>query len=708
MIKPARRILFGFACGCLLVAGISSAAQQPPAAQPPQDPNVILTPFGPRQVPGPTAQPPQDPNVILTPFGPRQVPGPPAATPQPQAVPAAPPAAPAPAQADDAVPISLHLDNADIYQIIRIIGDALNLNYVIDPSVKGTVNINTSGTLHRSDLLPILETILKINGATMVKVGNFYQIVPVSVANRQPLPVQEQGAAAVPDDQIVLQIVRMKFVAASEMSRLLMPYLSEGASVVTHDTGNILLLSERRSNLKKLLDLIDIFDTRVFEGDRVRLFPLKSNLARDVINDLKTIFAGYGLSETGGAVRFLALERVNSVLVITGNATIFPEVEKWIERLDQPLANSGLRNYVYRAKNTKAIEIAGILTRLYGGTPQQTGTPATPAPGQQPAPAPGPVAPFPAPAPAPGSAVSVGVVQGNVRIIADDITNTIIIQATAQQWTEIERTLDQLDVLPRQVLIDAQVYEVALDNTLTLGLTASLQNRGTLAVPQTTASFAGSPPSLSVQTFSFVGRTREIVAFLNASENRSRVRTLSAPSVLVKDNMVADFQVGAEVPVPTSSSVTPVTSAGTNLFAQTITLVPTGVILRVKPQINDSGALTLEISQEVSQAEANTTSAVVAPVIAKSAVTSTIVVQDNQTIALGGFIRENRDYATARVPLLGRIPVAGWLFGNTNTSTTRSELIVLITAHVVRTHDDAEAATNELKSRLKEIQKLVN
>src|SRR6516164_980029 len=141
MTKPARRILFGFACGCLLVAGISSAAQQPPAAQPPQDPNVILTPFGPRQVPGPTAQPPQDPNVILTPFGPRQVPGPPAATPQPQAVPAAPPAAPAPAQADDAVPISLHLDNADIYQIIRIIGDALNLNYVIDPSVKGTVNI---------------------------------------------------------------------------------------------------------------------------------------------------------------------------------------------------------------------------------------------------------------------------------------------------------------------------------------------------------------------------------------------------------------------------------------------------------------------------------------------------------------------------------------------------------------------------------------
>ena len=121
------------------------------------------------------------------------------------------------------------------------------------------------------------------------------------------------------------------------------------------------------------------------------------------------------------------------------------------------------------------------------------------------------------------------------------------------------------------------------------------------------------PPALAAQTFAFVGRTRELVAFLNASENRSRVRTLSAPSVLVKDNTVADFQVGAEVPVPTTSSVTPVQSGGTNLFAQTIAFRPTGVIMRVRPQINESGTLTLEISQEVSQASANTTSAVVAP-----------------------------------------------------------------------------------------------
>jgi general secretion pathway protein D len=128
----------------------------------------------------------------------------------------------------------------------------------------------------------------------------------------------------------------------------------------------------------------------------------------------------------------------------------------------------------------------------------------------------------------------------------------------------------------------------------------------------------------------------------------------------------------------------------------------------VKPQINPSRNVTLDISQEVSEAEANTTSGVVAPVIGKSAVSSNVVVQDGQTIAIGGFIRENNTRANARLPLLGRIPGLGVLFGNTNNQTTRTELIVLITPHVLLTHEDADLATEELKNKLKEVKKLLN
>jgi general secretion pathway protein D len=264
--------------------------------------------------------------------------------------------------------------------------------------------------------------------------------------------------------------------------------------------------------------------------------------------------------------------------------------------------------------------------------------------------------------------------------------------------------------LPRQVLIDAQIYEVSLDHGMTLGVSAVLQNRGTLNPAQTTASFvgAGANTGLAATTFAFIGRTRELVAFLNASENRSRVRTLSAPSVLVSNNATALVNIGAEVPIPTSTAASGAQQGGTTLFAQTIQFRDTGVILSVTPQINEGGNVTLTISQEVSQAGTNTTSSINAPVIGKSSVRSIIVVQNGETIPLTGFIRENDNYGRNRVPLLGSIPVAGLLFGNTTKSTSRSELIVLITPHVITTIDERATAAEELKAKLKEAGRLLD
>jgi general secretion pathway protein D len=724
------------------VHGLSQTTppQQPAAPAPAPKKIIIQTPFGPKEVDAPAEAPPQQTNPVAAPgvpnpATPQQVPANPVATPEvpnPTAPPPSTAAQPSPSTpqapqvSDDIVPISLQFDNAtDIYGLIKIIMGTLNLNYIIDPAVKGSINIYTAGNLRRSDLLPILETILKINGATMVRNGNFYEIVPAASAAKQPLEVQERGPETNPDDQMVLQIIRMKYVAASEMANLLNPFLSgDGANIVVHNAGNVLMIVERRSNLRKLLEIVDLFDTNVFQDERVRLLQVKNNLARDVVADLSSVFAGYGLSNTT-AIRFVPIERLNSILVMTPNATVFPEVERWLERLDQNTFKSGIQNYVYHVKNAKASDIQGILSQLYGGAtqlstiynqpspnapmapsapqpvPQSTGPPVG-TPGQNPAAGTIPAAPNAAVAPNTGFVRS-----SDVRIIADAVNNQLVIQANPQLIREILETIQELDVLPRQVLVDAQIYEVVLDSSLQFGLTAALQNRGTLSNPQTTASFAGVPPSFTATTFTFVGRTRELVAFLNAAENRSRVRTLSAPSVLVSDNQTADFQVGAEIPVPTATVASDVQVGGNTQFAQTIQFRNTGVLLHVKPQINDSGNVTLDVSQEVSQAGGNTTSSLAAPMIAKSSVNTSIAIQDGQTIAIGGFIRDNQDYAQSRVPLLGRIPVVGALFGSTQRSSGRTELIVLITPHVLRTHDDADTATEELKAKLKEVQKLL-
>lgn len=724
MITMKKLLAIAFSIG-LTAASFRSHAAAAQEQQQPKQKTVVQTPFGPKEIevePGQAAAPapaqaaPQTPaagaptSINATPAAPVTPPaGPPLAQPSPGAQ------AGAQVGAEPA-DVKLTLDNQDIHAIIKIILDTLGASYIIDPEIKGTVNLHTSDALRRSDLLPILETILRVNGATLVRTGGFYHIIPATSAPREPLAIEERGAAVAPDDQMIMQIIRMKFVAAGEMSRLLSPFLTDGANIVVHETGNILLITERRSNLRKLFEVIDIFDTSTFEGERVRLYPVKNNFAKDLIGDLKAIFAGYALSENATAIRFVSIDRMNSVLVITPNATVFPEVEKWLDRIDQPLATAGVRNFVYRVKNAKASDIQRVISELYGSraqlppaAQQPAGTPAGP-PQQQPQPA----SPFstPAGAAAQPSQSGTGVIQtGPLKIIADETQNALVVQATPQLYADVLRTIEELDVLPRQVLVDAQIYEVTLDDSISLGLNAILQNRGTLTNLQTTASFvtpAGGTPSVIGQTFAFAGRSRELQLFLNATENRSRVRTLSAPSVLVSDNMTADFQVGAEVPVPTSSAVAAGVQAGGNsVFTQTISFRPTGVLLRVKPQINSSGNVTLEISQEVSQAGANTTSGVVAPVIGKSAINSTVVVQDGQTIALGGFIRENNELARARVPFLGRIPVAGILFGNTRRATTRTELIVLITPHVLQNHEDADLATNELKAKLKEVQKLL-
>jgi len=669
---------------------------QQPQKQPGPGKKFVQTPFGVDEVDI------SDPRPGVA-FGPPAQP----ATP-PGNVAAQPPAAAGQVQPDDVVPVKLRFNNSDLYTVIDTIAEITQINFIVDPQVRGTVTMYTAGDIRRSDLLPMLEAILKVNGATMVKVGNLYQIVPANAAVRMPLEVQNTRAVA-PDDQVVLQIVPMRFVAAEEMVRLLTPFISDTGNLVAQ--GSMLLITDRRSNLRKLLELVDEFDMQAFQGERVRLLAIKNNRVRDVIDDLKTVFSGYALS-TNSAIRFLPIERMNSILVVTPNADVFPEVEKWLDRLDQPVQTAGIRNYVYPAKNARASDIQRVLVELYSVSsptpqqqiPQQAPGVAPQIPGTAPRIPPTPNEPLTG-APQPPTGIT-GRLAGELRIVVDAINNQLVIQATPQDYQIVERTIQQLDVLPRQVLIDAQVYEVSLDHSMTFGVSAILQNRGTLNPAMTTAGFDRPPGSnLTATTFAFIGRSRELVAFLNASENRGRVKTLSAPSILVSNNATAQVQIGAEIPIPTSTAASNVLGENGTLFAQTIQFRNTGVILDVTPQINEGGNVTLTIAQEVSQAGVNTTSAINAPVIGKSSVKSTIVVKNGETIPLTGFIRDSNTLSRNRIPLLGSIPVAGVLFGNTTKSNTRSELIVLITPHVITTVDERLAASEELKARLKEIQR---
>jgi general secretion pathway protein D len=709
-----------------------SAQQSAPPANPPQQQPALCPNGAPKQ-------------KVETPFGPMescpQASAPVTAAPAPQAAPATPPApaapvpqekpaetAPAETKPADIKPadlkpaegsgpdgtVSLNLENADLYQVLRILGSELKINYVVDPAVKGSVTINTATTVSRKELFNVLEMILELNGAAAVKSNGYYSIVPLANARQQAMNFHyaKKAEGAPPEEAFSLMVVPMKFMSASEMSKILTPFMSPAGQIVVQEKGNIMLITESAAKLKQLQQIIDVFDDPVLGRQRVHLFPVTNNLAANLIVELRSVFAGYGLTTGSSGIQFVPMDRLNSILAISPSPEVFPEVESWIQKLDQPSRDVGIRNFVYKVQNAKATELRDILNELYGGqsakAPPAPANPAAENPALLLGPPQGGMAPQTpqAGAATPKAAEGQARVQGELRIMADERNNALIVQSTPHDYDVIHRTLQELDVLPRQVLVDARVYEVALTGDLSFGVSAFLDQKSKLNPLVTTASFsAAQTPALQASTFAVISNTRAIQLFLTANENRSRVKTLSAPSILVTDNTSARVQVGSEIPVPIGSALTPVTNGGTSLFAQSVQYRDTGVILTVTPRVNAGGIVTLTVAQEVSSPGANTLQANSGPVINKSQFQTTVVLKDGQTMALGGIIRDTNSLIRNRVPLLGDIPGVGLLFGSTTRSTTRSELVLLITPHVAEDLSAGAAITDDFVSRMKNMKK---
>ncbi len=628
---------------------------------------------------------------------------------------------PAPPQPSDASPISLHLEGADLLQVVGIIATELKMNYVVDPQVKGTVMINTTGEVKREDLLPLLQAVLRMNGATAVQTGNMWRIVTLKDAPRLPVSPQVDNRDLPADDRLMLNVVPLRFVSAGDMGKILAPYLSDAGNMVVHEAGNVLLLLDTSRSLRRLMELLIIFDSDAFSGQRVRLFPVTNSSAKDLVGDLQSVFAAYALSEKS-ALRFVPIERINSLLVVSPNPGSFPEVEKWITRLDQATRTAGIRNYVYKVENARAGDLVMILTQLYGGSSTEVGGNKDSKSPQQQAGGPPPLAANAAPA-APtrlvGTQLGAGPEHGGSRFVADSVNNMVILQATPPEWEEIHATLRELDVLPRQVLIEAQIFEVNLSGALSMGVSAFLRSRsdfnrtavGTFSPDGGAASIAGgvsSPVGINGSVGMLIGQTRELLLFLNAQENRSKTRVISAPSILASDNTGARIQVGSEIPILTSVGFTGAQQqGGGSIFTNSISNKDTGVILDVHPRINAGGLVTLQVNQEVSVPTGPASAQIPSPSIQKRSITTQVTVKDGQTIALGGIIAETDLTSRTRVPILGDIPYLGVLFGNTSVSHQRTELIVLLTPRVIRDLSDANEMTEELKTKLKGLKKLM-
>ncbi|SPE32210.1 putative Type II and III secretion system protein [Acidobacteriia bacterium SbA2] len=608
--------------------------------------------------------------------------------------------------------VGFRLENADLLQFINLVGAELKINYVVDPAVKGSVTISTGGRLNRADLLPILESVLEINGATAVPTGNFYRIVPLKEAPKVPLEVRRDTSAQdlARDDRMVMEIIPLRFVPAGDMSKMLSPFLSDGGAMSVHESGNVLVLVDNSLNVKRLMEILEQFDSPAFAQERVHLVPVQNNLASALIPELEAIFSAYALNAKESPLRFLPLDRINAILVVAADPGAFEEVDKWVAKLDLPATPSGVQAFVYRVQNSEAAYLSQLLAKILAkksssSTPEAvisgegTETRASGA-GNRSSTRGGP--------PALGLGMDEteeGQVGDNLRIVPDPVNNSLIIVSTPAQFADVAKTLNEIDVLPRQVLLEARVYEVDLTGALSFGLEYALQQRGAGTTPlQFLGDYGVTTSNTLTGSTGIVVGTRQLMGFLTANENRQNVKILSAPSILATDNTEAQIQVGEQVPVLTSTgAASGVQVGGSTTFLNTIQNVDTGIILRIKPRITSTDLVSLEISQDVTAVVPAGSTGIQSPSFSKRSIKTHAVVKDGETISLGGLISYNINNTINRIPLLGDIPILGALFGSTSHNVQKTEMFVLLSPRIIKTNQDAVDASKELRDKLKDL-----
>ncbi len=713
-----------------------------------------------------------------------QAPTRPAAPPEPEPPPQARPAAPpAPGQATaPAAPARIAengtfmMDNVSLTEMIDAIAKQLKINVILDPRVKGAVTIHTYGEVKPVDLMPLLETLLRVNGATMVKVGDLYRVVPINLVSQLPLdPQVNLDPKTLPDDErMVLNLIFLKYATAAELDKLIAPFLGEGATHVPYEPANLIILEDNSRNMKRTMELISMFDSDTFAGQRVRLFDVQNSRPSDLVKDLDNVFKAYALSDKGGAVRFIPVDRINTIIAVAPNPGIFTQVEDWVRRLDLAvkITAGSITNYVYRLKYGRAETVAMAIMALYtgntaalismanaanagmisngmgyggalggvggyGGMNYQNsgnpggnyGNPNYASPQNQLA-APRTVGPIGAPTAITavagqtdltGSYLGSGAVDSSQgirvpHVIPNPFDNTLLIQGTPQEYEQISNLLRQIDISPRQVLLDAKIYEVDLTGAFAAGVESFLQQRGTSSAstgggitPSRILQATGGAGGLALTTGALVLKSHELLAVLTAQEQKTRVRVVSAPSIMATDSIPATMNVGDQVPVLTSQAVVGgVQSAGNSVFANTVSSQASGVTLNIIAHVNSSGVVTMIINQQVSAPEAPPIGVSTASTsFSNRSISTQLTVEDGDTVAIGGIITEKRTESSGGVPVLHRIPILGAAFGAKSSNSSRTELIIFLTPRVIYDTNQIIDASDELKTNLKLVQKLM-
>ncbi|MDZ4154214.1 type II secretion system secretin GspD, partial [Methylicorpusculum sp.] len=630
---------------------------------------------------------------------------------------------------------SLNFDEADLGEVAKvIISDILGQNYVLSPKVAGKVTLQTTKPLSKEQLMPTLEMLLRMNNAALVKDGGVYHIEPAGEALMTSSLSLAGGGKTLPSGYQV-KVYPIRNVDVANMGEILKPLVGEKTILHSDATRNLLVVGGTAAELERVQEIVSIFDADIMRGRSFAMFPLSHVDPPTLVEELDQIFNKIGKEDESSFFRFIPIERMNAILAITHQSRYLTDIENWIIRLDRSKKASGGGVNVYKVQHVNALDLAMVLSDIYGSASvqsrggqvaagrksvevtnrpsstsssarnrsQSTGNTSQIQQVQRTSPGLGSLS-----GGAGGSAGNVKVAGvGEVKIIPDEINNSLVIVATAQEYSVIKDVIKQLDVMPLQVLIDATIVEVTLTDALRYGIqwyfsegSSGIGGSGESASNAAATAITSAAAAAATGGLSAIYSSGAVKALLRAQANDGNVNIISSPSLMVLNNQEASIQVGNEISLRTSQN-TPLTGGVDTGLIQTNQLEQrkTGVKLKVKPRVNASGLVIMEIEQSVEDPrEASTDGG--NPDILTREIMSSVAIQSGETIVLGGLIKENNNDTKSGIPFLYDLPLIGPLFGSTNLSREKTELVVLITPRVVTGRLDARLVTDEFKRKL--------
>ena len=572
--------------------------------------------------------------------------------------------------------IVLDFENADLLEFLDLILlKTLKRNYAVDPQARAKITAHLKGRFSPDELLRLLNLILEMHNLHIIEENNLLRVIPLSKMGRL-------------SHHLSFAIVRFEHVPVQSVINLVKNLSSQQAFVFPDRRSNSLVIVDQPAQLRKVIRLVSLLDVDVLGDCYLEIYRSRVLAVEKLASYLEKIFRSsvFKLASPKNYVDFIPVKELGALLIVSKKEDTLELVHRWIEMIDNGESQEE-QVYVYYVENGDAEEIANILKEAFSenrASPRETIVKAIKKSNKK--------------------SQQIGTsISGRVRIIPDKTNNLLIITATPEDYRIVLDLLKKIDIVPRQVLIEVIIAEISLNKKLEYGVEWWLKTNFNLEGRKYTGDimhvgkYAGTPGT----GFSYVVyHNLDPRVLITALDNVSEVHILSNPVILATDNREARIQIGQEIPTVTQKVAN---TASSNLnVTQSIQYRDTGIIVEVKPHINSSGLVKLDITQEVSE-QAGTL--LDSPIISTRKIKTSLVVQDGHTIILGGLIKQKRDYGESGVPGLMRLPVVGHLFKWGNRNTEKTELLVAITPRVIKNLEEAEASMKEFKSRIEDLKR---